>query len=128
VHWERTQNALGPAWRLWAALRGTFRSVESRTYDLGPRPRPVVIRIVREDGSISAPYLFYGEKLATPPEAMAIEIWQMPIYDIDYPAADDPGWGNKTGAGVTWPAPGAGVVTRVEVRDLRPSRHAAGQR
>lgn len=82
----------------------------------------MVIRIVREDGSISAPYLFYGQKLITPPEAMAIEVWQMPIYEADYPFADDPGWGNRTRPGENWPAPGAGVVTRVEVRDLRPSR------
>lgn len=78
----------------------------------------MVIRIVREDGSISAPYLFYGQKLVTPPEAMSIEIWQMPIYEADYPFADTPGWGNKTGdpAALTWPAPGAGVVTRIETR------------
>ena len=101
--------------------------MESRTFDLGPRPRPVVIRIVREDGTISAPYLFGGQTLTTPPEAVAVEIYQMPDYDADYPFADEPGWGNKPAA-APWPAPGAGVVTQVEVRDLRPSRPAGRSR
>lgn len=92
--------------------------MESRTIDLGPRPRPVVARFVREDGTISVPYVIEGPHLTTPPGCTAVEIYQLPVYEADYPFADAPGWGNKPGdsAARPWPAPGAAIVTRVEVR------------
>ena len=92
--------------------------MESRTIDLGQRPRPVVARFVRDDGSISVPYVIEGQRLTTPPDCTAVEIWQLPVYEADYPVADTPGWGNKTGdtPAPPWPAPGEAAITRVEVR------------
>lgn len=86
--------------------------------NLGPRPRPVVARFVREDGSISVPYLVTEQHLVTPPGCTAVEIYQLPTYEADYPFADQPGWGNRPGdsADLPWPAPGAGTTVRVEVR------------
>jgi hypothetical protein len=102
---------------------------EYRTYDLGPVPRPALVRFLREDGSSSAPYIVRGHLVAIPPGVAAIDITQMPVYPDDYPAGDEPGWGNDPGrngrTGVPQDIrPGDGSVTRTEVRGPDRFRHA----
>lgn len=89
-------------------------------YDLGLRPRPVLVRFVRDDLSTSAGYIVQGQLLEIPDGVIAVDIMQMPLYPRDYPQGDDPGWGNTGSRGAATGAPsvrpGEGTVTRVEVR------------
>lgn len=89
-------------------------------YDLGPRPRPVLVRFTRDDLSTSADYIVQGQPLEIPDGVIAVEIMQMPFFPRDYPQGDNPGWGNSGSRGAVSGAPsvrpGEGTVTRVEVR------------
>lgn len=92
-----------------------------RIYDLGPTPRPVLVRFLRDDGSSSAPYIVRGNSVVAPPGTAAMDISQMPVYPDDWPAGDEPGWGNDPGRNGRTAVPqdvqaGEGSVTRVEVR------------
>lgn len=88
-----------------------------RSYDLGPVPRPAVVQFIRPDGTQSAWYALAGDVIEPPEGVAAVVIRQLPVFPADYPAGDEPGWGNKEGGynAVIVP-PGEGAETRVEVR------------
>lgn len=83
-----------------------------RKYDLGVTPRPVVVQFVYADGRMSAPYAVETQLLEVPEGVLSVEIRQLPVYPLDFPAGDEPGWGNDD------PPEGLGEAAeaRVEVR------------
>lgn len=95
----------------------------SRTYDLGPVPRPAGVQFTYQDGRKSAVYALADPVLVVPDGVLAAEIRQFPIYPVDWPAADEPGWGNDAGAPLD--LPGEGATTRAEVRGPERFRKSA---
>ena len=91
-------------------------AMKSTRYDLGPTPRPPVVRFTYTDGSVSAPYFLDRSVLEVPDGVASVEIRHLPVYPHDYPAANEPGWGHKDGSGAQDLRPGEEAVTRVEVR------------
>lgn len=92
---------------------------EASRVHLGPTPRPALVRFLRDDGSSSAAYIAEARDFDIPDGVAAVEISQMPLYPRDYPAGDEPGWGNDDDrrAHVAQDLrPEDGSVTRVEVR------------
>ena len=83
-------------------------------YDLGPTPRPVLVRFLSDANVWSAAYVVSGTLIDIPAGVSAIDINQMPLFPQDYPEANEPGWGN-TGDPVQI-RPGEGTVRRVQVR------------
>ena len=66
-----------------------------RQYDLGLTPRPAVVQFVYADGRMSAPYAIETQLLEVPEGVLSVEIRQLPVYPLDFPAGDEPGWGNE---------------------------------
>lgn len=85
-----------------------------RIYDLGPVPRPAVVQLVYADGTQSAWYLLESSTAEPPDGVVGMVIRQLPVYPRDYPAGNDPGWGNKDGA--AFQPPGEAAGGRAEVR------------
>ena len=85
------------------------------TYDLGPSPRPVLVRFLSEANIWSAAYVASGPLLDIPAGVTAIEINQLPLFPQDYPDADESGWGN-TGDGPGEIRPALGTIRRIQVR------------
>ena len=69
----------------------------TQNYDLRPAPRPCVVRFTYQDGTVSAEYAIDAPVLEVPDGVLAAEIRQLPIYPLDYPKGDEPGWGNEGG-------------------------------
>jgi hypothetical protein len=86
-----------------------------RTYDLGVMPRPVVVQLIRADGTKSALYALASRLVEVPEGVAAVVIRQLPVFPGDYPAGDEPGWGNRSD-GEPSRLPGEGAEARVEVR------------
>lgn len=82
-------------------------------YDLGPSPRPPVVRFTYADGTISADYFVTTPVLEVPDGVLSVEIRQLPVYPQDFPAGDDPRWLHKDGATMARSGP---PVAHAEVR------------
>lgn len=89
--------------------------MKSRTYDLGPAPRPPVVQFVYADGRRSAVYALEHQLLEVPEDVLAVEIRHLPVYPADYPQADEPGWGHVDDVAAD-ARPGEGAAARVRVR------------
>lgn len=83
-----------------------------RQYDLGLTPRPAVVQFVYADGRMSAPYAIETQLLEVPEDVLSVEIRQLPVYPQDFPAGDEPGWGNDDSP----EGLGEAAVARMEVR------------
>ena len=86
-----------------------------RQYDLGVTPRPAVVRFVYADGRMSAPYAIETQLLEVPEGVLSVEIRQLPVYPQDFPAGDEPGWGNEPSAAGDFRL-GVPSETRIKVR------------
>ena len=87
-----------------------------RQYDLRPAPRPTVAQFVYPDGRRSAAYAVDSPVLEVPEGVLSVEIRQLPLYPQDWPAGDEPGWGNDSDPERLGEAAEARAEVRAEVR------------